>query len=225
MIIALIFGVLNFIAVVFLDINASRAMRAITSVVVFIYYLFFLRCNHKWLFTVLLLIILTNIGLVFYGFDYGMLLFTMTSVVVYLLFSLKAFLQLEWMKVKWFEYLSYLLIFAFNLYSFNYLSDIISPLFEEVMMFYMLKLMGFVGITMCLIVGFYNSTRASFKSAYFMYAVFGFVFSDFCAMIAFYFEIAPQIFFFLDRGLFLFGIYFLMRYAYEMHLEQQSVSN
>lgn len=220
-VIASIMGFLNFIAVVFLDINASRAMRAITSVVVFIYFLYFLKCNSRWFSTILLLLVVSNLGLVFYGFDFGVLTYTMTSIIIYFLMFLKALLKIEWKKIQWLEYLAYSLIFVFNLCTFNYLTEVINPIFNEKWILYMIKLMGISGIVMCLFAGFYNTTRMSFKSAYHMYAAFGFVFSDFCAMLAFYFEMAPELFFFLDRALHLFGLYFLMRAAYMFQREQK----
>lgn len=218
-------AVFNFIAVAFLDITTSRIMRVVSSVVVFVYFALFLKCNCKWLCAVLVLLIITNTCLVFYSYDIGLLLYTSTSSIAYALLLIKAFLQIEWIKIKWYEYLSFSLIFIFNLYTFDYIMENISPLFDERWMFYMVKVLGITGTTMCLISGFYNTTRISFKSAYFMYAAFGFVFSDFAAMLAYYFELVPQLFYLLDRSLHLFALYFLMRYAYMLKKEQDLITN
>jgi hypothetical protein len=225
LIIAAFLIVFNFVAVVFLDLAASRVMRVISSLVVFVYFYLFLRCNCKWLDVVLVLIIITNICVVFYNYDYGVLWYTITSVLAYSILGFKSLFEVEWLKIKWYEYFTYALIFIFNLYTFDYLMGIISPLFDERWMFYMIKLLGITGTTMCLVSGFYHTTRLGFKSAYFMYATFGFVFSDFAAMLAYYFEMVPQLFFILDRGLHLFALYFLMRYAYMVKLEQEVFSN
>lgn len=224
-IIAAFLIVFNFVAVVFLDLAASRIMRMISSLVVLLYFLLFIRCNCNWLFAVFVLIVITNMCVVFYDYDYGVLSYTITSVIAYSILALKALFEIEWLKIKWYEYFTYFLIFIFNLYTFDYLLEIINPLFDQRWMFYMIKLLGIIGTTMCLISGFYHTTRLGFKSAYFMYATFGFVFSDFAAMLAYYFEMVPQLFFFLDRGLHLFALYFLIRLAYTLKLEQESISN
>ena len=80
-----------------------------------------------------------------------------------------------------------------------------------------------MGIIMCLISGLYNATRLSFKTAYFMYATFGLVFSDFSAMLAYYYKMEPFLFYFLDRAMYIFAFYCLIKYVYYYTEEQKLI--
>ncbi|WP_148285389.1 hypothetical protein [Nonlabens dokdonensis] len=168
---------------------------------------------------------MSDIAIVGYEHTWGVLLYGISTTVAYSLLGLNVLRFVQWRQVNWYEYLIYMFILVFNVYVFNFLVNNISVDFESDIAFYSIKICGIVGIAMCLFSGLYNSTRLSFKTAYYMYATFGLVFSDFAALLAYYYKMEPFLFYFLDRTLYLFAFYCLVKYVFFYTEEQSNLDN
>ena len=214
--------VVNMITVFFYDLMISKIFRLASTISVLVY-LFAYKFNHRLIYAVLLIIMVSDIAIVGYEYNWGVLLYGITATLSYLLLALNVVRNIEWTQINWYEYLIYAFVLVFNYYTFNFLSNNISSDFDSDIIFYSLKVSGIMGIIMCLISGLYNATRLSFKTAYFMYATFGLVFSDFSAMLAYYYKMEPFLFYFLDRAMYIFAFYCLIKYVYYYTEEQKLI--
>lgn len=132
----------------------------------------------------------------------------------YLIISLRVLFSIQWKEIKFFEYVAYLALFIpniiFHFYNVSNFDHKIDSFWVEALVY----ALGFSGMTMCLIVAFFNVTSVSSRSSYYIYATFAFVFGDFCSMMAYYYEFFPARFYFVERTCYVFALCVFVSYAY-----------
>ncbi|KEZ94386.1 MULTISPECIES: hypothetical protein [Nonlabens] len=209
-----LFIVFNIVVIAIGDIEYIRLARILSTLAVFLYFIVAIGHYSKWLYFIYCLQVLSSIGFYYYDFNFGKYLFLAASILVYGIIVSWVLKSIQWDQIKRYEYASFLFIFfthiAFHFYNVNNFEEMISTDVE----YLLLLLTGIAGMTTCLLVGFSNATRSTFNSAYLMYATFAFVFADFAAMVAYYYELFPIRFYFIERGSYLFGLYILARFCY-----------
>ncbi len=210
---AVLFIIINCVSNLFFDITIFRSVRLLSSLAVLTYFLVKIGHQSKWIYIIFISQCVSDVGFLFYDYNFGPYLFLLTSIITYLIYVIRIFKDIEWSKFLWYEIIAYIAMATFNCLSFNYLLNNLVDLFESQVLFCIVHITGFVGITSCLICGLNNSTKISNKTSYYLYACIAFVFADFCAMIAHYYEFHPQFFYLLERGNYLFGLFILSKYA------------
>lgn len=214
LILGIVLFAINIVAFLPFDLELHRITRILTTSLVFIFFIFKIRHYSFWIYLILILQICSSIGFHYYDMSNGALLFLAASLLSYLIITLRVAFSIEWKKIKLFEYIIYLVLFVSNVifhYSnvTNFEDQIPSALIK-----YLVYALGFSGMTMCLIVAFFNVTNTNTRSSYYIYATFGFVFADFCSMMAYYYEFFPVRFYFIERSCYAFALCMFLAYAY-----------
>ncbi|MEP3969284.1 MAG: hypothetical protein ABJM08_09745 [Nonlabens sp.] len=210
---AVLFIIINGVSNLFFDITVFRSVRLLSSITVLTYFVLKIGHHSKWVYVIFVSQCVSDVGFLFYDYNFGPYLFLLTSIITYLIYVIRIFKDIEWSKFLWYEIIAYIAMATFNCLSFNYLLNNLADLFESQVLFCIVHITGFVGITSCLICGLNNSTKICNKTSYYLYACIAFVCADFCAMVAHYYEFHPQFFYFLERGTYLFGLFILSKYA------------
>mgnify|MGYP003672794305 CR=1 FL=1 len=214
LVLSFLFIAFNIVVIAIGDIEYIRLARIISTLAVSLYFMIVIGHYSKWLYIIYVLQVLSSIGFYYYDFGFGKYLFLAASTLVYIIIIFWVLRSIQWNQIKHYEYVTFLFIFfthiGFHFYNVNNFEDMVSTNME----YLLLLLTGIAGMTTCLLVGFSNATRSTFNSAYLMYATFAFVFADFAAMVAYYYELFPLRFYFIERGSYLFGLYILTRFCY-----------
>nr|WP_152556460.1 hypothetical protein [Nonlabens ulvanivorans] len=209
-----LFIAFNIVVIAIGDIEYIRLARIISTLAVTLYFMIVIGHYSKWLYIIYVLQVLSSIGFYYYDFGFGKYLFLAASTLVYIIIISWVLRSIQWNQIKRYEYVTFSIHFfthiGFHFYNVSNFEDMVSTNMEYVL----LLLTGIAGMTTCLLVGFSNATRSTFNSAYLMYATFAFVFADFAAMVAYYYELFPLRFYFIERGSYLFGLYILTRFCY-----------
>ncbi len=214
LILSAIFIVINVITVVHGDLQYIRLARFVSTLAVFLFFVIQVRHYSKWIYLIYLLELCSSIGFTFYALSFGPLIFLFSSVPLYIILGLWVFKSIQWTSIKRYEYIIFTFMFLANTCFFIYSIYGFEESLKSQLEFFLILLTGITGMTACFLSGLSNSTRESFKSTYFLFAIFAFVFADFSAMMAHYYELFPQRFFFLERASYLFGLYILTRFCY-----------
>ncbi|MBF4985708.1 hypothetical protein FNJ87_15715 [Nonlabens mediterrranea] len=222
LVLSAVFIAINIVILTIGDVEYIRIARIASTLAVALYFLIVVGHYSKWLYVIYGLLILSSIGFYYYDFLYGKALYLVTTILVYLIIVTWVIRSIEWRLIKKYEYITFLFIYimhiAFHFYNVNNFDHKIQGPVENSL----ILITGVIGITTCLLVGFSNATRSTFNSAYLMYATFAFVFADFAAMVAYYYELFPLRFYFIERGSYLFGLYILTRFCYIENNEELS---
>lgn len=221
--IALIFVVLNIITIYFFDLTIFRLVRLLSSITALLYFHFYISYKNKIIYSIFIMLVCSDVSMIFYEHYLGLMTYAMWSIAIYLTLSISALRKIQWRRVTILDYLVFILVFLFNVYILHFTLSDISDLFQSKLAYYLIKLSGLTGLVSCLFSAFLNATRLSFRTAYFMYALFGLIFSDFVAMLAFYYNIEPKLFYLIDRAAYLFSLFFLVRHAYMAYLQKEAV--
>lgn len=208
------FIVINFTASALNDIDYIRLTRVLSTIAVFLF--FVIKVGHRsiWIYLLYLLLVCSSFGFYHYEAFYGPHLYLIPTTIAYITLSVRILKGIEWSLIRPYEYISYLLIYGSNIWFHLYNVNGFDYTIGSQTVVFLVILAGCSGITACLLVGFSNATRSTFKAAYYAYAVFAFVFADFATMVAYYFKIAPQLFYFIERSNYLFGLYILTRFCF-----------
>ena len=217
---AMIFIVLNIVTLVFFGIIEFRIVRLLSSIAALLYFYISINYNNKIIYSVFILLVVSDIAMVFYEYNLGLICYMVTTITIYLTLSISALKKIEWKRVTKLDYFIFLVLFAFNIYILDFTVSDISHLFENKLSYYLAKLTGLTGLIACLFSAFLNTTRLTFRTAYFMYALFALLLSDLVAMLAFYYKMEPILFYLLDRISYLFALFFLIRHAYMAYLQK-----
>lgn len=224
LILSAIFIVFNIVIVLLGDIEYIRLARVLSTLAVALYFFIVIGHYSKWLYIIYVLQLLSSIGFYYYDFTYGKSLFLTSSILTYSVIIFWVVKYVQWDLIKRYEYVTYLFIYlihiGFHFYNVQNFEERIDSNLEYVL----ILLTGIIGMTTCLLVGFSNATRSTFNSAYLMYATFAFVFADFAAMVAYYYELFPLRFYFIERGSYLFGLYILTRFCY-IETNEDAINN
>lgn len=222
LILSAIFIVINLVAILYEDLEYVRIARVSSTVAVVLFFIFQIGIRKKWSHLVYPLLLFSSLGFYYFDFTYGRYLHLSSTICSYVIIAFLIINGIRWSKIKRYEYVAYLFIFIIHIIFHTYnVFEFKEKIYSD-KEFFLLLLTGWVGLTTCLLAAFSNATRTSFKSAYLMYATFAFIFADFAAMVAYYYELFPMRFYFIERGCYLFGMYILTRYFMIVKDEQQS---
>lgn len=214
LILGIVLFAINIVAFLPFDLDLHRITRILTTSLVFVFFIFKIRHYSFWIYLILIFQICSSIGFHYYDITYGAMLFIIASLLSYLIITLRVAFKIEWKKIKLFEYMIYLVLFVSNI-AFHYSN--VTNFGEQIpsdLIKYLVYALGFSGMTMCLIVAFFNATNTNTRSSYYIYATFGFVFADFCAMMAYYYEFFPVRFYFIERSCYGVALCMFLAYAY-----------
>ncbi|WP_405376954.1 hypothetical protein [Nonlabens sp. Asnod3-A02] len=220
--IAMIFIVLNIITIFFFELIEFRLVRLLSSITALLYFHFYISYKNRIIYSIFIMLVCSDVSMVFYEHYLGLITYTLWSIAIYLTLSISALRKIQWRRVTSLDYIVFILVFLFNIYILEFTVSDIRELFETRLAYYLIKMTGYTGLISCLLSAFLNATRLSFRTAYFMYALFGLIFSDFVAMLAFYYKIEPKLFFLIDRAAYLFALFFLVRHAYMAYLQKEA---
>lgn len=222
---ALVFILLNLVALVFFDFNSFLTIRLISTVTAFCYLHIFIDYQKSWIYTIFGILIVSDISLFIFSSLAGYLIYISLLITTYIILTLKALKQVLWGNITLWHYLAYLGLFSFNLYGVYFTLNSNAQIIENVPLYYLISTASFIGLLTCFITACLNINRLVLKFQYLMYAAFGFVMSNFTAMLGYYFEDFTKYFYLADRGAYLFAIFFLLRYAYISSIENEHLEN
>ena len=222
--IAFVFIALNFSSVLFFDLGFFRSVRLTTTISALLYLYSAIKCDQKWIYFVFWTLIASDISLLFYESLLGPWFYLGSSIVAYLVLSAIVFNKIEWKRIAWLDYTIYMVMFFFNMYILYYTLNDINAIFESKWLYNLIFTTGALGVVMCLLSAFVNVTRPTVPTEYFMYVTFGLVISNFVALLAYYYDLFTQILYFIERGAYLFGLFFLVRYAYILQMDGRSTT-
>lgn len=204
----------NIISFIPFDLQSFLATRILTVVIVFIFFVIKIGHYSGWVYSVLILQIISSVGYYYYDVRMYALLFLIPSILTYLIISFRVLPKIQWYKIHKFQYGIYSVLYVANLVfhytNVNNFNDLIDDSFVE----YCVYAVGFVGMTMCLFVAYFKATDLGSTASYYTYATFAFVFADFCSMMAYYYQFFPARFYFVERVCYSFALCMFLVYSY-----------
>lgn len=219
------FALMNIAAIIYFDLQYIRLARIITTVAVFIFFVVQVRHYSIWFYVIYTLLLCTSFGFYLYDEPLGQYLYLIPATSMYAIIGLMTIRHVEWSLIRPYEYVSYFLIYAANVWFHFYNVNSFEYRITSEYTFILVLLIGVVGLSTCIVVAFSHATKNTYDSAYLTYATFAFIFADFAVMLAYYFEISPRMFYFIERANYLFALYILTRYCLSDYLRHKGESD
>jgi len=221
LILSLLLLVINIYVIATCSVFERRLVRLISVFSYFLLFMFFKGYKNKAIGIVFVSFLISGFFMLFYEDSLFNKLTSVCSIIGYLVLLRGGLKKVQFKKVNKFVVVFFGILISLNLFFLDQLIHLITYKLQDGLLQIILYLYGVVTILACVFAGNYNFTTNTTKSMYYMYFVFGFVLSDFFAVLAYYFEIKmlylPEICFYL------FAFFFMVRYAIQDYKEAKVI--
>jgi hypothetical protein len=208
-------AIINLAALAFLDDTTYRLCRLVTGVCAFAYFHMYIKVKRLWAYLLFTAIIISDIGMMLYERQFASNLYRMSLITTFVILSVAVFKNILWKQISLFEYFTYVFMFLFCAFVFDFTVSNIADLFPDSSCQITIYITGIVGLITCLLFAFYNVVHTSFNSAYITYGVFTLALSNYNALVAYYYQTNAVVFYVLERTMYIVAIYCILRHIFE----------
>lgn len=187
-----------------------RITRVITTCVFFIFYIYCNGIKKIWLFYALLGFLISDFALIYYEKPIYNKANSILSIISYW-FIIKHYFKNTILKIGKKNALFYSILAVVCCFCLFLILNSIHHKLHDVFNTFLLFIYGITLITVCVLAASYNSKFGIMRSTYFVFFVFAFSLSDFCAVLAYYFDFYAL--FFLNRTIYIFALFFVINYV------------
>lgn len=213
-IIVILLVAINVVALFFYDLHIFKVARIFSSVVALVYMFLFISRNTIWIIIAGIFVLCMNISSLYFMTDNGKMIYLIFFYLFYLTIGITVLKYLKWKKIRILYYPIYLTIFLFNGYLFYFVLQIIDVSTFSATNLLIIKIAAVFSLSVALLVGFWDSHSENFSTTYLIYCVLGFIYADFYALLAmFYDESMYHIFGVIERASHLFALYFIVKFT------------
>ena len=202
---------INVYIISFYSLFESRIIRVITVIAFLVLFFIFKGFKNKTILISLLCFLLSDVFMIFYENTLSNKLTFVLSIIGYFNLVVYLFRNKHLKKVNNYFLVLILILITLNVFGLYQLIDAIAYKLHDGLQEVILYLYGLVIVSLCVFTANYNFSVNTKQSMYFMYFVFGFAFSDFCAVLAYYYNF--QQLYYLDRFTYIFALFIMVKYA------------
>jgi len=199
----------------------SRIMRVLSTLVFFIFFVSYKGYKEVWVFIAFLSFLISNFLMLFYEVPFCNKLTSILAIFGYfsLIYHVYKTMKIHITNTNLFIF--YAFIVLLNFYGLYQIMSNIDAKLDDYLQKFIMYLYGSTIIIVCLFAT--NYKKGIKKSMYFLFFVYAFSFSDFCAVLGYYYQYSALYYF--SRAAYLFALFFMVRYILTMPDDNNNLLN
>ncbi len=190
------------------DLMESRIMRLLSTFVFFLLFIFYKGYKEIWVFTTFLCFLISNFIMLFYEIPFCNKLTSILAICGYssLIYHIYSKINKSITSTNLFIFYAFMVLL--NFYGLYQIMTNIDTKLDDSVQKLIMYLYGSTIIIACVLAT--NYKRGIKKSMYFLFFIFAFSFSDFCAVLGYYYHYS--VLYYSSRAAYLFALFFMIHY-------------
>lgn len=210
---------LNFLVIPNVEIEISRMFRAISLLLIFLFFLYHKGFNQNIIFVAFVIFAMRDIFWVQYEISSNKTVSFLLTITAYLTLILLNIKKLDVSRSTPVIIIFGLCLIALNVFNVYYLSDIIIKGLDTNFQYILFFLQGAVLIVLGFVGFLYNERFTGKTPLVFLYMTFSFIMADLCGLVAYYFKIDAA--YYPERVFYILALILLTNYALNKNMQKE----